>query len=580
MKKTIFTYIFIFLFCLVFLLGTVSDFLYRNAFDAEKYLSEMEKNDYEQIVLEAVKKQLDNMGDIITIDSDEIYKALNEKEVVEHSKKYTKNYLEAFLSGKEFSSEDYHYSIKYIENSLRKSVEAFYETEETSFSEEEFQIIFDYVEKQINAALRFLSKSILDKTLPLGKYALIAKNVFKILRIAYIPSGLLLLGIILMNLKKGIGKTLYKAGTALFLPSSILFFPTCLFDNYNLGDKIVLGRSPLSVVFSSVLNTLVKGFEKYVGIFFVFASVLIVIGASIIVFGKKKMPDAVIEKAYGKINLCLDIVGRRSNGYHNVESIMHTVNLWDTVEVKRAEKISITCSNPNVPTDETNLAYKAAKSFFEKADIKGGAAIHIEKRIPMAAGMAGGSSDGAATLRALNRIYGNPLSSSQLEEIGGKLGADVPFCIRGGTEGVTGIGFDFIGVSKPPKFIYVIACGKEGISTPEMYREYDLKYSPPLCDAVENAFTGKSERLRVALENGNKEEIFSSMFNCFEEIAEMKVPKIREIKNAMLESNAKIAMMSGSGPSVFGIFEKEEDAEKAKALIISMGADAFVVFDE
>lgn len=290
----------------------------------------------------------------------------------------------------------------------------------------------------------------------------------------------------------------------------------------------------------------------------------------------------VTEKAYGKINLCLDVLSRRSNGYHNVESIMHTVNLWDNVEVKRTEgsEIIITCTNPNVPTDSSNLAFKAAKRFFEKTKIKGGAIINIEKRIPMAAGMAGGSSDGAATLRALNKLYNNPLSETELEEIGCTLGADVPFCIRGGTEGVTGIGFNFLKVCNPPKFIYLIACGEEGISTPLMYREYDLRYSPPLNDDSFDFFQGKSEKLRLALEKGEKEEIFSSMFNCFEEIAQEQIPKIKEIKNIMNKHNAKISMMSGSGPSVFGIFENAENAEEARKEISSSGADAFIVFDE
>ena len=291
MKKTIFTYIFTFFFCLLFILGAISEFIYRKAFNAEEYISTIEKNDYDEVILEAVRKKIDDMGDIITIDSDEIYKALNEKEIVEFSKDYTKKYLEAFLGGKDFESDSFTYSIKYTENRLRELVEAFYETEETNFSEEEFQIIFDYIEKQINSSLRFLSKSILDKTIPFGKYAVTAKNVFKSLRLALIPSTLLILGIILLNIKGGIGTILYKVGACLFFPSAILFIPTCLFDNYNLGEKIVLGRSPLSVVFSSILDTLVKGFEGYIGIFFAVASVLILVGAAFRAFTSAKTPS-------------------------------------------------------------------------------------------------------------------------------------------------------------------------------------------------------------------------------------------------------------------------------------------------
>lgn len=291
MKKTIFTYIFTFFFCLLFILGAISEFIYRKAFNAEEYIATIEKNDYDEVILEAVRKKIDDMGDIITIDSDEIYKTLNEKEIVEFSKDYTKKYLEAFLSGKDFKSDSFTYSIKYTESRLRELVEAFYKTEETNFSEEEFQIIFEYIENQINSSLRFLSKSILDKTTPFGKYAVTAKNVFKSLRLTLIPSAFLILGIILLNIKDGIGTILYKVGACLFFPSAILFIPTCLFDNYNLGEKIVLGRSPLSVVFSSILDTLIKGFEGYVGIFFIVAFVLILVGAAFRVFTSPKTPS-------------------------------------------------------------------------------------------------------------------------------------------------------------------------------------------------------------------------------------------------------------------------------------------------
>jgi 4-diphosphocytidyl-2-C-methyl-D-erythritol kinase len=288
----------------------------------------------------------------------------------------------------------------------------------------------------------------------------------------------------------------------------------------------------------------------------------------------------ITEKAFGKINLCLDVVGRRSNGYHNVESIMHTVPLHDTVTLEKADKITLTCSNASLPTDSSNLAYKAATIFFEKANIDSGVSIHVEKRIPIAAGMAGGSTDAAAVLRGLNKLYGYPLSDLELEAAGATLGADVPFCIRGGTEGVVGIGYDFIKVSPPPKFIYVIACGGEGISTPVMYREYDKLFSPPVSDEHCVNFSGKSKNLEEALKSGNKEDIFASMFNCFEVIAEPIRPKIRELKRIMMDNNANISMMSGSGPSVFGIFESIEDAKKAEKEILSLGDFAAAVFDE
>ena len=288
----------------------------------------------------------------------------------------------------------------------------------------------------------------------------------------------------------------------------------------------------------------------------------------------------ITEKAYGKINLCLDIASRRSNGYHNIESIMHTVPLYDTVTLELADEISVSCTNPKVPADSSNLAYKAATLFFEASGISGGVSIHIDKKIPMAGGMAGGSTNAAATLRGLNKLYNFPLSSEKLEELGAKLGADVPFCIRGGTEGVVGIGYDFIKVPKPPKFIYVIACGGEGISTPAMYREYDERYNPPLSTVESFSFSEKSEKLKNALKKGEKEEIFSSMFNCFEEIAMEQRPKIREIKQIMMKNGAEFSMMSGSGPSVFGIFDSMDKAKEAEKELLALSISAYAVAEE
>ncbi len=287
----------------------------------------------------------------------------------------------------------------------------------------------------------------------------------------------------------------------------------------------------------------------------------------------------ITEKAMGKINLCLDVVSVRNNGYHNVESIMHTVPLYDTVTLETSKDISISCDNPKVPIDHSNIAYKAAALFFEETGIENGVSIHIEKRIPVAAGMAGGSTDGAAVLRGLNKLHNFPLSSQKLEQLGAKLGADVPFCIRGKTEGVVGIGYDFVEVSPPPEFIYVIACGEEGISTPAMYKEYDKRFSPIISDSHSFSFSGKSEKLREALEKGEKDNIFSSMFNCFEEIAIEMRPKIKEIKDIMAKNNARFSMMSGSGPSVFGIFDTLVDAKNAEKEISESGTYAVTVFD-
>ncbi len=287
----------------------------------------------------------------------------------------------------------------------------------------------------------------------------------------------------------------------------------------------------------------------------------------------------VTEKAYGKINLCLDVISRRSNGYHNVESIMHTVPLCDIVTLEKKDEISISSSSDKIPTDNRNLAFKAANAFFDKTGIKGGVHIHIEKNIPIAAGLAGGSTDAAATLRGLNKLYGFPLSSLELEELGSKLGADVPFCIRGGTEGVTGIGYDFLPVEPPMEFIYIIACGSEGVSTPEMYGEYDKRFNPPTNDLPTKDFSGKSKLLKDALYKGDKNLVLRYMFNCFEHIVEEKRPEIKVIKQIMAENGCVFSMMSGSGPSVFGIFSNVDDANDALEAISKRKISAFVCYN-
>ncbi len=290
MKKTFLTYLFAFFFCLLFISGTASSFFYSVAFDADKYMERMEKDGYSQIVLSNLHNQIDSIGDVISLEADDIYALLDEKSICEHSKNYTRTYLEAILNGKDFiDSEIEPYSIEYAKSGLKKLVESFYETSENSFSEEEFEIIYNYIESQINRSLKFLSSTILEKTVPLGRYMVKAKEILKTLRLALIPAALLFIGVVLVNVKNKAGKIIYRAGGTLFIPSALLFIPAFLFDNYNLGEKVVIAKSPLSVVFSSVVNTLVKGFEGVSGIFFAISFVLVITGAIIIVrtTGKK-----------------------------------------------------------------------------------------------------------------------------------------------------------------------------------------------------------------------------------------------------------------------------------------------------
>ena len=282
MKKTLFTYIMIFFFCILFIVGSVSAFIYSTAFDVEKYMDKMDENGYADSVLHALYRQLDGIGDVISVDADEVYEILDKDGVVEHSKDYTRKYLLAILKGEEFSEEKIGiYSIEYAREDLKKLVMKFYETSSNEFSEEEFQIIYDYLQTQINSALRFVSSNVLGKTVPYGRYALKVKEIAGILRFSLIISLVLLAGIVFLNLKKGLGSILYKIGGAVFVPASILFVPTVLFDRYNLGSKVALDASPLSVVFSSILDTLIKGFELFSGIFFFISFILIIVGAAL-----------------------------------------------------------------------------------------------------------------------------------------------------------------------------------------------------------------------------------------------------------------------------------------------------------
>lgn len=291
MKKTLLTYIFAFFFCLFFIVGTVSAFFCTTVFDSDKYMKRMEKNNYSEIVVSYLYNQLDSIGDVISIDTDDIFSLLRKDDVVAHSKNYTKTYLEAILNGKSFLDSDVApYSIEYAKADLEQLVKSFYETSENSFSEEEFEIIYDYIEKQINSSLKFLSSAILEKTIPLGKYAVLAKKVFKAASVSLAFAFILLLATIFINRKDGIVKLCYKVGGIVFVPSAIIFIPTFLFDNYNLGSKVAIARSPLSVVFASVIDTIVKGLEGISGVIFAISFILVVVGAILIsknIYGKK-----------------------------------------------------------------------------------------------------------------------------------------------------------------------------------------------------------------------------------------------------------------------------------------------------
>lgn len=273
-------------------------------------------------------------------------------------------------------------------------------------------------------------------------------------------------------------------------------------------------------------------------------------------------------KAYAKINLMLDIVALRTDGYHDLFMIMQSIGIYDNVTVSQTDtkKITITCETDGVPLDEKNIAYKAADAFFNTLCIENkGINIDIIKRIPHAAGMAGGSADGAAVLVALNELTKAGLTDDQLCDIGVKIGADVPFCIKGGTLLAQGIG-DVLNKVKPLKKCWILIAKPEvGVNTAYAYRRFDE------CGKVH---TPDKFGMLCAMQGGDLADIASRMENVFEQFID--VPNKVDIKSIMRENNALGVCMSGSGPTVFGIFDDKQNAQNAALLLKDYAKDIAV----
>lgn len=259
-------------------------------------------------------------------------------------------------------------------------------------------------------------------------------------------------------------------------------------------------------------------------------------------------------KAYAKINLGLDVTGVLPNGYHLVKMIMQTVGIYDTLEFeKREEGIVVSTDNGELPTDENNLIYKAAKLMLDTYGIKGGIAIHLTKRIPIAAGMAGGSTDAAATFHGINEVYQIGASVEDLCKLGVKVGADVPYCIMGGCALAEGIGEVLTPLPEPPKPVLLVAKPDINVSTPVVYKGLDAKeeYTHPDID-------GMIEAIKAADMDG----IIARLGNVLEAVTVEMHPIVEEIKLFMMANGAKGALMSGSGPTVFGIYDSQEKAQE------------------
>lgn len=263
--------------------------------------------------------------------------------------------------------------------------------------------------------------------------------------------------------------------------------------------------------------------------------------------------DSMTLKAFAKINLFLDITGRLPNGYHTLNTVMRQVDLYDlvTVSVSEGAGISLTCDNPLIPCDGRNIAVKAAEKFLRETTVSAAVSVKIEKKIPLEAGLGGSSTDGAAVLTALNRLFGEPLSAERLIKLGASLGADVPFCLIGGTAVCGGFGEKVTPIEMPDDFTVGIVKPDFSCSTAAAYRAYDKSPFP-----MREEFPSfvRSLSLGAGVWSGG-------VYNVFEEL--YKDERIGALTESLKRNGALSAALSGSGSAIFGIFPNETAAQNA-----------------
>ncbi len=265
--------------------------------------------------------------------------------------------------------------------------------------------------------------------------------------------------------------------------------------------------------------------------------------------------DSISLNAYAKINLALDVIGQRENGYHDVRMIMQTIRLYDKISIRKTIRSTITLNTnlPYLPVNENNLVYAAADSFLKTLGIKEGVFIQLEKRIPVSAGLAGGSTDAAATLYGLNELFNTKLSLTQLQELGVLLGADIPFCLLRGTALSEGIGEILTPLVSAPSCWCLLVKPPVNVSTRYVYEHLSLSCAiHPDIDAMCSAIQEK-----------NLQKLAGRLGNILESVTQKEYPEILEIKKQMLSFGALGALMSGSGPTVFGLFDDKKAAQKA-----------------
>jgi 4-diphosphocytidyl-2-C-methyl-D-erythritol kinase len=269
-----------------------------------------------------------------------------------------------------------------------------------------------------------------------------------------------------------------------------------------------------------------------------------------------KQMDKIKLKALAKINLGLDVVRKREDGYHEVRMIMQTIHLYDQIELTKTKEpgIAIQTNLDFLPTDENNLIYKAAKLLQDTCQMNGGIAVNLQKRIPIAAGLAGGSTDAAAVLYGMNELFHLGFKRRKLMELGVKIGADVPYCLMRGTALAEGIGEKLKSLPPMPKCAVLLAKPGIGVSTKYVYENLKLD---------EHTIHPDIDGQIGAIKQGRLKEAAGYMGNVLESVTISRYPVIHQLKCLMMENGAMNAMMSGSGPTVFGLFQDEETARAA-----------------
>ena len=259
-------------------------------------------------------------------------------------------------------------------------------------------------------------------------------------------------------------------------------------------------------------------------------------------------------KAYAKINLTLDILGTREDGFHEVAMIMQSIGLHDDLDIEKKDAgIELAIDNTELPADESNLCYKAAELMFDEFNVKGGVKIDLTKRIPMGAGLGGGSADAAAVIRGMNEIFSLNASPEKLADISAKIGSDIPFCVTGGTQFATGRGEILKRLPDFPKTYLTLIKPAFSVSTPHAYKMYD---NTPVVRRPDN------EGIIAALKNGDVKNIYSMMGNVLEAPIAKEYPEINEYKEIMIKEGAIFAQRTGSGSVVFAVAKDIESANK------------------